>query len=173
MSRSSSADSSKSMAARDRSRSPRRATIYPTKPEQETQTEVTYNPMEDRFEMYKDPIHESTCFLANCYIFDQDLINTPPRQLISDPHGVFKRPNISWKKEYTGLHHNGRDNWVFHWAVDPNNHHWFLNIKARDDSDLWAEYNLVWQTIQRTDTIDDAFRALRLEHDLLPSKDIF
>ena len=174
MSRSSSIDSIKSMGARSRSRSPKMATVIPLETQdKESQTDVTYNPVEDKFEMFIDPIHGATCSLANKFLFEQDLINTPPRQLISDPHGVLKSTNIKWIKEYTGIKHNGRDNWVFHWAIDPHNRHWYVNIRPRDEADLWAEYHLEWQTIQNTDTIDDAFRALRAEFDLLPSKDMF
>ena len=174
MSRSPSAASNKSMESRNRSRSPRRpAFVLQEIHDKDSQTEVTYNPVDDRFEMYIDPIHDATCYLANTFLFDQDLINTPPRQLICDPHGVFKRPNIKWTKEWTGLNHNGRDNWIFHWAIDPNNRHWYLNIRTRDGSDLWAEYNLLWQTIQTTDNLEDAFRALRAQYDLLPAKEVF
>ena len=174
MSRSPSPASNKSMESRNRSRSPRRPAFVPQEiHDKDSQTEVTYNLVEDRFEMYIDPIHDATRYLANIVLFDQDLINTPPRQWICDPRGVFKRPNIKWTKEWTGLKHNGRDNWIFHWAIDPNNRHWYLNIRTRDGTDLWAEYHLLWQTIQTTDNLEDAFRALRVQYDLLPDKEFF
>ena len=170
MSRSS---SNKSVESRSRSRSPRRPEfVLPEMPDKESQTEITFNPVEDRFETFNDPfraqlvaLYDATCDLANLFLSDQD-INAPPKQLFCDPHEIFKLPNIQWTQEWTGLKHNDRDNWVFHWAIYPNSQLWYVNIRTKDGSDLWAEYNLVWQAINARDTLHDAFIALRSEFEL-------
>ena len=166
--------SNKSMDSRSRSRSPKRPEfLSPEMLDKESQTEITFNPVEYRFETINDTfraqlgaLYDATCDLAHFFLSEQDII-APPEQFFCDPLEIFKLPNIQWTQEWTGLKHNDYDNWVFHWAIYPNSQLWYLNIKAKDGSDLWAEYNLVWQAINSRNTLHDAFIALRSDFELL------
>ena len=147
--------------------------MLPEMLDKESQTQITFNPVEYRFETINDTLraqlgalYDATCDLATFFLSDQDII-APPQQLFCDPLEIFKLPNIQWTQEWTGLQHNDHDNWVFHWAIYPNSQLWYLNIKTKDGSDLWAEYNLVWQAINSRNTLHDAFIALRSDFELL------
>ena len=144
-----------------RSRTPRRwnwsATIG--KPEQCTQTELTFNQISNQFEPYVDPVQLEADRLSKCKL--EEPTNKPCGSIFKDHDNIFKDTYIQWRKEFTGQEYNDAKNWFFWWAIHPDGPFWFANTKASDGSNLWVEYYYFWKSMQTTCSIEQTILAIR------------
>ena len=142
-----------------RSRTPRRWRAIIGKPEQCTQTELTFNQISNQFEPYTDPVRLEADRLSKYKL--EEPTNKPCGPIFKDPDNIFKATDIQWRKEFTGHKHNDAKNWFFWWAVHPDGPFWFANIIASDGSNLWIEYYYFWKSVQTTSSIEQTILAIR------------
>ena len=144
-----------------RSRTPRRWnwSAIIGKPEQCTQTELTFNQISNQFEPYIDPVQLEADRLSKCKL--EEPTNKPCGPIFKDHDNIFKDTYIQWRKEFTGQQYNDAKNWFFWWAIHPDGPFWFANIKASDCSNLWVENYYFWKSVQITCSIEQTILTIR------------
>ena len=155
-----------------RSRSPRR---METKPDASCQTVMTFDKHDETFKLFEEQIHHQTVSSANSFADmkdwvdytpeDMQEINTqsPPCHLKEDLNNLMNETFIQWKYEVTGLTYQGHHNYFLWWMRHPEHKAWYTNIQAKDDTHLWIEHAVFWQSAKVMEDMDlqDIMSALR------------
>ena len=162
-----------------RSRSPRR---METKPDASCQTIMTFDNKDETFKLFEEEIHHQTVSSANTFANTKDWVNytqedmqemnnqNPPCHIKEDLIDLMHEMYIPWKYEVTGLTYQGHDNYFIWWMRHPEHKAWYTNIGAKDESHLWIEHTIFWQSAKTMEDmpgvsmhtdLQDLFNALR------------
>ena len=148
------------------------------KPEEESQTIVTFDNITERFTTFVEDRHIQTMNTANKFldvmkyhqqmhmevnIDAQQKMHIPPVTFDDSEHPFDDEQYQKYYYEYTGLAFNNTQNYFIWWKKHQDFGTWYTNIKTSDDKVMWIKYGVWWECLNIIQDIHETIRAIRVQ----------